>query len=81
VIRNILVPFDNSKFAKKSFVYAKEMAEKLDATIFLLTVIDEYEYLHGALLAELVDGYTVKDTIRKYIKSVIINEKKNLKKL
>lgn len=81
MITNILVPFDNSKFAKKAFVYAKEMAEKLGATIFLLTVIDEHEYLHGVLLAELEDDYTIKDTIHKYIKSVIINEKKKLKKI
>ena len=81
MIKNILVPLDDSKFSQKAFTYAKEMAEKLNATIFLLTVIDEHEYLHGVLLAELEDDYTIKDTIHKYVKSIIINEKKKLKKI
>jgi hypothetical protein len=44
--------------------------------MFLLTVVNEQEYLHGTLLAELEADYTIKDTIHKFIKSELINERK-----
>jgi len=81
IIKNILVPYDGSKYAKKSLSYAKDIAKKGDTVIFLLTIIDEQEYLHGTLLAELEADYTIKDTIHRFIKSEVINEKKKLKKI
>ncbi|MDH3610566.1 MAG: universal stress protein [Nitrosopumilus sp.] len=81
MIKSILVPYDGSKYSKKAIFYAKEMASKFDATMYLLTVIDEHEYLHGVLLAELEDDYTVKDTVQKFIKSEVIIAKKITSKL
>ena len=81
IIKNILVPYDGSKFAKKALAYAKDIAKKGDTVIFLLRIVDEHEYLHGVLLAELEADYTVRDTIHKFIKSEIINEKKKLEKI
>jgi len=81
MIKNILVPFDDSKFAKKALAYAKDIAKKGNTIIFLLRIVDEHEYLHGVLLAELEADYTIKDTIHKFIKSEIINEKKKLEKI
>lgn len=81
MIKRILVPYDGSKYSKKAISYAKEMTSKFDATMYLLTVVDEHEYLHGVLLAELEDDYTVKDTVRKFIKSEVIIAKKITSKL
>ena len=81
MIKNILVPYDGSKYAKKALVYAKDIAQKGKTTIFLLRIVDEHEYLHGVLLAELESDYTIKDTIHKFIKSEIINERKKLEKI
>ncbi len=50
MITKILVPYDFSKYATKALNYAIEIAEKFDATLYLLTVVDEHEYLPGALL-------------------------------
>ena len=61
--------------------YAKEIAKREDAKIFLLNVVDEHEYLHGAILAELEDDYKVRDTIHRFIKSEVIGEKKRLEKI
>ena len=47
IIKNILVPYDGSKYAKKASSYAKDIAKKGDTEIFLLTVVNEQEYLHG----------------------------------
>ncbi|MBS1268775.1 MAG: hypothetical protein MAG458_01509 [Nitrosopumilus sp.] len=41
-IRNILVPYDDSKFAKKALAYAKGIAKEEDTKIFLLNVVDEH---------------------------------------
>ena len=49
--------------------------------IFLLRIVDEHEYLHGVLLAELVADYAIRDTIHRFIKAEIINEKKKLEKI
>ncbi len=80
-IEKILVPYDDSKFAKKALEYAKEIAKREEAKIFLLNVVDEHEYLHGAILAELEDDYKVRDTIHRFIKSEVIGEKKRLVKI
>jgi len=80
-IEKILVPYDDSKFSKKALEYAKEIAKREDAKIFLLNVVDEHEYLHGAILAELEDDYKVRDTIHRFIKSEVIGEKKRLVKI
>lgn len=71
MIKKILVPYDGSKYSKKAISYAKEMTRKFDAIMYLLTVVDEHEYLHGVLLAELEDDYTIKDTVQKFIKSEV----------
>ncbi len=81
IIKNILVPYDGSKYSKKALAYAKDISKKGKTVIFLLRVVDEHEYLHGVLLAELEGDYTIKDTIHKFIKSEIINEKKKLEKI
>ena len=80
LIKNILVPYDDSKYAKKALAYAKDVSKK-DSMIFLLQVVDEHEYLHGVLLAELESDYSIRDTIHKLIKSEIINEKKKREKI
>jgi len=72
MITKILVPYDFSKYATKALKYAIEIAEKFDATLYLLTVVDEHEYLHGVLLAELEADYTVGDTIKKIIKAEVM---------
>lgn len=81
MIKKILVPYDGSKYSKKALSHAREMAPKFDATMFLLTVIDEHEYLHGVLRAELEGDYTIKDTIHKFIKSEVAATKKMVKRL
>jgi len=81
LIKNILVPYDDSKYAKKALAYAKGIAKEEDTKIFLLNVVDEHEYLHGAILAELEDDYKVRDTIHRFIKSEVMNEKKKLVKV
>ncbi len=80
MITRILVPYDFSKYATKALNYAIEMAEKFDATLYLLTVVDEHEYLHGVLLAELEADYKVGDTIKKIIKAEVMACKKKLTK-
>ena len=81
MIKRILVPYDGSKYSKKALILAKEMANKFDATMYLLTVVDEHEYLHGVLLAELEDDYRVKDSVRKFIKSEVMAAKKMITRL
>ena len=49
--------------------------------MFLLTVVDEHEYLHGVLLAELEDDYKVKDTVHRLVKSEVIAAKKMMSRL
>ncbi|MBT5201760.1 MAG: universal stress protein [Thaumarchaeota archaeon] len=81
LIKNILVPHDDSKYAKKALEYAIDIAKKGNTKIFLLRIVDEHEYLHGVLLAEMEGDYTIKDTLHKFIKSEVINEKKKLEKI
>ena len=81
MIKKILVPYDSSKYSKKALSHAEEIASKFDATMFLLTVVDKHEYLHGALLAELEDDYKVKDTVHKLVKSEVIAAKKMMSRL
>ena len=76
----ILVPYDFSKYATKALNYAIEIAKKFDATLYLLTVVDPHEYLHGVLLAQLEDDYSVGDTIKKFIKAEVMACKKKLTK-
>ena len=81
MIKKILVPYDGSKYSKKALSHAEEIASKFDATMFLLTVVDEHEYLHGVLLAELEDDYKVKDTVHRLVKSEVIAAKKMMSRL
>ncbi len=81
MIKRILVPYDGSKYSKKALSNASEIAAKFNATIFLLTAVDEHEYLHGVLLAELEGDYTVKDSIRKLVKSEVMATKKMVSRL
>ena len=81
LIKKILVPHDGSKYAKKALEYAKDIAKKGDTKIFLLRVVDEHEYLHGVLLAEIEGDYTIKESIRKFIKAEVISQKKSLEKI
>ena len=80
-MKKILVPFDNSSYSKKALKYAVEIAEKFHSTLFLLTIVDEHEYMHGLLLAELEDNYTVRDSVKKIIKAEVMATKKSLAKL
>ncbi|QLH09532.1 hypothetical protein DSQ19_08665 [Candidatus Nitrosotenuis sp. DW1] len=41
LIRNILVPFDNSKHAVRAFGHALDLARKYHSSIILITVTDE----------------------------------------
>lgn len=81
LIKNILVPHDGSKYSKNALEYAKDIAEKGNVRIFLLRVVDEHEYLHGVLLSELEGDYTIKETIHRFIKKEVINQKKELEKI
>jgi len=80
LIKKILVPYDGSKYSDMSLSQAREIAEKFDATIFLLMVIDEHELSHGMLRASLEADYKVADTFRKFIKSEVIKAKKIIAK-
>ena len=79
--KKILVPYDGSNYSKNALKHAIEFAKKFDSTLYLLTVIDEHEYIHGLLLAELEDNYTVRDSVKKFVKSEVIASKKSLAKL
>ncbi len=81
MIKRILVPYDGSKYSKKALKFAGEMAKKFDAVMYLLTVVDEHEYLHGVLLAELEDDYRVKDSVHRFIKSEVMAAKKMITRL
>jgi nucleotide-binding universal stress UspA family protein len=81
LIKNILVPHDGSKYAKKALDYAKDIAKKGNTKIFLLRVVDEHEYLHGVLLAEIEGDYTIKETVHRFVKKEVINQKKELEKI
>jgi len=80
LIKKILVPYDGSKYSDMSLSQAREIAEKFDATIFLLMVIDEHELSQGMLRASVEADYTVADSFRKFIKSEVIKAKKIITK-
>jgi len=81
MMKKILVPYDGSSYSKKALKYGVETSKKFRSTLYLLTVVDEHEAMHGVLRAELVSDYTVRDSVKKIIKSEVMGAKKSLTKL
>jgi len=81
LMKKILVPYDGSSYSKKALKYAVEITKKFRSTLYILTVVDEHEFMHGVLRAELVSDYTVRDSVHKIIKSEVIAAKKLVTRL
>jgi nucleotide-binding universal stress UspA family protein len=58
LIRKILVAIDGSDHAKKAVEIASDIAQKYDATIVLLCVVDLLTQSRMALYAEDVEDYS-----------------------
>lgn len=80
-MKKILVPYDGSSYSKKALKYAVEITKKFRSTLYLLTVVDEHEFMHGVLRAEVVSDYTIRDSVHKIIKSEVIAAKKLVTRL
>lgn len=81
MMKKILVPYDGSSYSKNALKHAVEITKKFHSTLYILTVVDEHEYMHGVLRAELVSDFTINDSIKKIIKSEVMAAKKSLTKL
>ncbi len=81
MMKKILVPYDGSSYSKKALKHAVEITKKFRSTLYILTVVDEHEFMHGVLRAELVSDFTIRDSVDKIIKSEVMAAKKLVTRL
>jgi nucleotide-binding universal stress UspA family protein len=76
--RNILVPYDNSKFSQKALDVAKTFAKRFDCTLHIATVVDISDVASPGMIRS--KGKKTIDQIRTSIKQsakIIILQKEN----
>lgn len=66
--RNILVPYDNSKFSRKTLDIAMKFAQIFDSTLHIVTVVD-MSYVNPPGLIKSKDEYKTLNQIRASIKN------------
>lgn len=87
LIKNILVPFDGSKFSKKALNTALEISEKKITTIHLLSVVNvDYISPPGSLLgivsrSSIGTINQIKKSAKKEVESMLANQAKKCNKV
>ena len=82
MFKRILVPLDGSDKSFETLEVAKEMAEKFDSEIFLLSVFKRYSFMEGSF--SMIKGDTnpenLEDVLREYANSedIVLNSESPL---
>jgi nucleotide-binding universal stress UspA family protein len=80
MISRILVPLDGSKPAKKAAAYAVDLAKQLQASIIILSVIDQRSLIAQTVPASETAMHTI-ETIDDYLKEAAERFTRDIKKL
>lgn len=66
-IKQILVPTDGSKFARKSLLHAIKIAKSFGSRIHIITVVDTADFPPGMLLALLKKDKRLEESISEFM--------------
>ena len=80
MISKILVPSDGSKTAKKAAAYAIELAKQLNASIIILSVIDQHSIIAKTVPASKTPRHTI-EPVGDYLKEAAEEYTAEIKKM
>jgi len=81
LVRNILVAMDGSAVAQKASTYAVELAEKLGASVILLSVIDNTPYVGRTAIPEVATPTHLIEPVEDYLRQAAVAYMARIEKL
>ncbi|MDH2907961.1 MAG: universal stress protein [Candidatus Nitrosotalea sp.] len=78
IFKNILVPYDGSKYSRRAIAHAIKIAKKFESSVFLVTEVNTSDFPPGMLLALIQKDKLLEKSINEFMVAVKSQARKEL---
>ena len=78
IFKNILVPYDGSKYSRRAIAHAIKIAKKLESSVFLVTEVNTSDFPPGMLLALIQKDKLLEKSISEFMAAAKSQARKEL---